>query len=65
MIAGTDSSQWRLNFGKSSVKVGTHFSVTLNGQEYDLELASIDRTTFTLRLNREEITRPIKPGKSQ
>jgi hypothetical protein len=65
IIAGADSSRWILNFGKQAVKVGTHFTVTLNGQDYDLELVSIDRTTFTLRLNREEITRSIKPGKSQ
>ena len=55
----------RLMFGKKTVKIGTHFTVTLNGQDYDLELVNIDRTTFTLRLNREEITRPIKPAKSQ
>lgn len=55
----------RLIFGKKTVKIGTHFTVTFNGQDYDLELVNIDRTTFTLRLNREEITRPIKPAKSQ
>jgi hypothetical protein len=53
-----------LIFGKKPVKTGTHFTVTSNGQDYDIELVRIDRTTFTLRLNREEITRPIKPGKS-
>jgi hypothetical protein len=55
----------RLIFGKKTVKIGTHFTVTFNGLDYDLELVNIDRTTFTLRLNREEITRPIKPAKSQ
>jgi hypothetical protein len=54
----------RLMFGKKTVKIGTHFTVPLNGQDYDLELINIDRTNFTLRLNREEITRPIKPAKS-
>jgi hypothetical protein len=53
-----------LIFGKKPVKIGTHFTVTSNGQDYDIELVRIDRTTFTLRLNREEVTRPIKPGKS-
>lgn len=53
-----------LIFGNKTVKIGTHFTVPLNGQNYDLELVNIDRTTFTLRLNREEITRPIKPAKS-
>ena len=52
-----------LIFGKKYVKIGTHFTVPLNGQDYDLELVNIDRTNFTLRLNREEITRPIKPAK--
>ncbi|MEO7412738.1 MAG: hypothetical protein ABIZ81_05215 [Opitutaceae bacterium] len=55
----------RLIFRNNSVKIGAHFTVNLNGQPYDLELIKIDRTTFTLRLNREEITRPINPAKSQ
>jgi hypothetical protein len=53
-----------LLFGNKRVKIGAHFTVPLNGQDYDLELVNIDRTTFTLRLNREEITRPINPAKS-
>lgn len=52
-----------LLFGGKPVKTGTHFTVAVNGQDFDIELTRIDRTTFTLRLNREEITRPIKPGK--
>ena len=55
----------RLMFAKRTVRIGDHFTVTFNNQDYDLELVNIDRTTFTLRLNREEITRPIKPAKSQ
>jgi hypothetical protein len=55
----------RLMFAKKTVRIGDHFTVTFNNQDYDLELVNIDRTTFTLRLNREEITRPIKPAKSQ
>ncbi|MSU23238.1 MAG: hypothetical protein EXS32_05365 [Opitutus sp.] len=53
-----------LLIGKNRFEVGAHFTVTYNGQEVDLELLAIDRTTFTLRLNHEEITRLIKPGKS-
>jgi hypothetical protein len=53
-----------LVFGSKKVKTGTHFTVTVSGQDYDLELVRIDRTTYTLRLNREEITRPITKGKS-
>ena len=52
-----------LMFGKKFVKVGTHFTVTYSGSSYDVALTSIDRTTFTLRLNRQEITRLIQTGK--
>lgn len=53
-----------LMFGKRFVKTGSHFTVTFKGTDYDLELTDIDGSNFTLRYNREEITRPIKPGKS-
>ncbi|MDB6167995.1 MAG: hypothetical protein JWM88_859 [Verrucomicrobia bacterium] len=53
-----------LQFSKNRLKVGDHLTVTHEGQEYNLELTAIDATNFTLRLNREEITRPIKPGKN-
>jgi hypothetical protein len=53
-----------LNFGKRFVKTGSHFTVTYKGTDYDLELTSIDGTNFTLRYNREEITRPIQTGTS-
>ena len=46
------------------LKVGDHLTVAYEGQDYTLELTAIDRTNFSLRLNREEITRPIKPGKN-
>jgi hypothetical protein len=52
--------------GRRNMKVGSHITVanTATGQDYDLELIAIDRTTFTLRYRNEEITRPIKSGKS-
>jgi hypothetical protein len=53
-----------LMFGKRFVKTGSHFTVTYKGTDYDLELTEIDGTNYTLRYNREEITRPIQPGKS-
>jgi hypothetical protein len=53
-----------LLFGKKFVRTGSHFTVTYKGSDYDLELTDIDASTFTLRYNHEEITRPIKPGKS-
>ena len=52
-----------LNIGNSRLRVGAHFTVTFNGQDYDLELTAINSTTFTLRYHNEEITRSIKPGK--
>ncbi len=57
------SNRW-LQFSKKRLKVGDHLTVTHEGQDYNLELTAIDATNFTLRLNREEITRPIKPGKN-
>lgn len=56
-------NRW-LQFSKKRLKVGDQLTVTHEGQDYVLELTAIDATNFTLRLNREEITRPIKPGKN-
>ncbi len=52
-----------LLFGSRRLKVGDRLTVTFEGTDYQLDITAISRTTFTLRLNREEITRPIKPGK--
>jgi hypothetical protein len=54
----------RLIFGKKRLRVGDQLTVSYDGQDYNLELTAIDRTTFTLRLNKDEITRPIKPPKT-
>ena len=51
----------RLVIGNKPFEVGTRFTATYSNQDYELELVSIDRTTFTLRYRGEEITRPIKP----
>jgi hypothetical protein len=45
-------------------KIGTKFTVAFGGSDYVLELSAIDRTSFTLRLNGEAITRPIKNVKT-
>jgi hypothetical protein len=50
----------RLAIGRKLFEVGTRFTVTYNNQDYELELVTIERTTFTLRYRGEEITRPIK-----
>ncbi len=49
-----------LVFGQKRVKAGGHLTITFEGAEYTLEITAIDRPNFTLRLNREEFTRPIK-----
>jgi hypothetical protein len=49
-----------LVFGQKRVKAGGFVTITFEGTEYTLEVISIDRPNFTLRLNREEFTRPIK-----
>jgi hypothetical protein len=49
-----------LVFGQKRVKTGGLLTVTFEGTEYTLEVITITRTNFTLRLNREEYTRPIK-----
>ncbi len=48
---------------RNRFEVGTKFVVTYELREYELQLVSIDRTTFTLRYRGEEISRPIKPLK--
>ncbi len=48
---------------RNRFEVGTKFIVTYEERDYELQLVSIDRTTFTLRYRGEEITRPIKPLK--
>ncbi|HNC23417.1 MAG TPA: hypothetical protein PLU52_04360 [Opitutaceae bacterium] len=52
-----------LQFSKKRLKVGDKLIVSYEGQDCTLELIAIDSTNFTLRLNHEEITRPIKPRK--
>ncbi len=52
----------RLILQSRFVKIGDKFTVTYSGVDYVLELTAIDLTTFTLRLNGEAITRPIKSG---
>ncbi len=54
----------RLIFAQKRLRIGDALTVSYDGHDYTLELTAIDRTTYTLRLNRDEITRPIKPGKT-
>lgn len=49
-----------LAFGQRRVKAGGSLTVTFEGTAYTLEITAITPPNFTLRLNREEFTRPIK-----
>lgn len=51
-----------LIFGSKRLRVGDTVSVSYDGIEYKLEVAAIEGVTFTLRLNRAEITRRINQG---
>ncbi len=53
-----------LYFLKKPYRIGDKFTITDEGNAYDLTLTAIDRSTFTLRYRNEEITRPIKTGKN-
>jgi hypothetical protein len=50
-----------LLFGQKKLKVGDSLPIVFQGTTYELQISGIERTSFTLRLNKEEITRPIKP----
>lgn len=52
--------QQTLVFGQKRIKAGGTMTVTFEGTDYNLEITAIDRTNFTLRLNNETFTRPIK-----
>jgi hypothetical protein len=56
VIAGEET----LFFGQKRVKPGSTLTINFEGAEYIVEITAIDHTSFTLRLNREEYTRPIK-----
>ena len=46
--------------GGKMLEIGSEFVVGYNGQDYELKLTAIDRTTFTLRYRGEETTRPLR-----
>lgn len=49
-----------LIFGQKRVKAGGNLTITFEGTQYTVEIATITPPNFTLRLNREEFTRTIK-----
>jgi hypothetical protein len=50
-----------LLLGEKKLKVGDYLTITFEGAEYMVELSAISHSSFTLRLNKEEITQPINP----
>ena len=49
-----------LLFGQKRFKVGDRLPIVFEGKSYEVEITDVKSTSFTLRLNGEEITRPIK-----
>jgi hypothetical protein len=52
-----------LLFREKKLKVGDSLTITCEGTDYVVVISGIDQTSFKIRLNGEEITRPIKSGK--
>jgi hypothetical protein len=50
-----------LLFGQKKFKVGDSLTIIFEDNSYELQISAIERISFTLRLNNEEIIRPIKP----
>jgi hypothetical protein len=50
----------RLVINKSMLTVGSHLTVSLMQQEYDVEISAITLTTFTLKMGAVEVTRTTK-----
>jgi hypothetical protein len=53
-----------LLFREKKLKVGDEVKIPYEGVDYVVVITAIDRTSFRFSLNREEITRPIKLGKT-
>lgn len=46
-------------------RVGDRIAASVDGVQYSVTISGIDRTSYTLRLNNEQISRPIEPGSKQ
>lgn len=53
-----------LVIGVNRIEVGSRFTVVYKGQQYELELVDINRTSFTVRYKGESFTRPIRLTRS-
>ena len=50
---------------EKKLRVGDSLKINSDGFDYIVIITEIEPTSFSLRLNREEITRPIKQGKTK
>ena len=51
-----------LLFGEKKLKVGDSLTITFEGRQYLIVVSGIGQSSFKIRLNHEEITRPITSG---
>src|SRR6202000_2327519 len=49
-----------LLFGQKKMKLGDRLSINFDGSAYEVIITAIERTSFTLKYNNEEYTRPIQ-----
>ena len=49
---------------EKKLRVGDNLKINSDGFDYIVVITAIEPTSFRLHLNHEEITRPIKPGKT-
>jgi ribosomal 50S subunit-recycling heat shock protein len=49
---------------QKKIKRGDRLSISFDGRDYEVEITDIQRTTFSLRLEKAQVTRPIKTGKT-
>ncbi len=54
-----------LVFASGHRRVGDRITASVDGVQYTVTISGIDRTSYTLRLNNEQISRPIEPGSKQ
>ncbi len=53
-----------LLLGEKKLKVGDPLTINFEGADYVVVITDVTPTSFRVRLNREEVTRPIKSGKA-
>jgi hypothetical protein len=53
-----------LLFGEKKVKVGDTINIPFDKESVSVELIDLTGTSFTLKLNNEQLTRPITPANS-